>query len=146
MCGQAGSLLKAAMDARQRLANGYFRPMPLTGWVRRVFHLSALALARSIGRTPFSTRYQPLKSSSVPTSMPCCRSFWGDLKSTMPRTCWINPHYLSPRQGPTQGGSMSKLAVVAIGGNSLIKDDAHKSVPDQFAAVRETAVDRKSVV
>jgi len=35
---------------------------------------------------------------------------------------------------------MSKLAVVAIGGNSLIKDDAHKSVPDQLAAVRETAV------
>lgn len=35
---------------------------------------------------------------------------------------------------------MSKLAVVAIGGNSLIKDDAHQSVPDQFNAVRETAV------
>jgi carbamate kinase len=34
---------------------------------------------------------------------------------------------------------MSKLAVVAIGGNSLIKDEAHKSVPDQFDAVRETA-------
>lgn len=35
---------------------------------------------------------------------------------------------------------MTKLAVVAIGGNSLIKDDAHQSVPDQFNAVRETAV------
>ncbi|MBA2287187.1 MAG: carbamate kinase [Ktedonobacteraceae bacterium] len=35
---------------------------------------------------------------------------------------------------------MTKLAVVAIGGNSLIKDEAHKSVPDQFNAVRETAV------
>jgi len=35
---------------------------------------------------------------------------------------------------------MSKLAIVAIGGNSLIKDETHKSVPDQFAAVRETAV------
>src|SRR5579859_4276297 len=35
---------------------------------------------------------------------------------------------------------MSKLAVVAIGSNSLIKDEAHKSVPDQFDAVRETAV------
>ncbi len=35
---------------------------------------------------------------------------------------------------------MSKLAVVAIGGNSLIKDEAHQSVPDQFNAVRETAV------
>lgn len=35
---------------------------------------------------------------------------------------------------------MSKLAIVAIGGNSLIKDEAHKSVPDQFDAVRETTV------
>ncbi len=34
---------------------------------------------------------------------------------------------------------MTKLAVVAIGGNSLIKDEAHQSVPDQFNAVRETA-------
>ncbi len=34
---------------------------------------------------------------------------------------------------------MSKVAVVAIGGNSLIKDDQHRSVPDQFAATRETA-------
>src|SRR5579863_1232216 len=34
---------------------------------------------------------------------------------------------------------MGKLAVVAIGGNSLIKDEAHKSVPDQFQAVHETA-------
>jgi carbamate kinase len=34
---------------------------------------------------------------------------------------------------------MNKLAVVAIGGNSLIKDEAHKTVPDQFNAVRETA-------
>ncbi len=35
---------------------------------------------------------------------------------------------------------MSKLAVVAIGGNSLIKDDQHRTVPDQFAATRETAI------
>lgn len=35
---------------------------------------------------------------------------------------------------------MSKLAIVAIGGNSLIKDEAHKTVPDQFDAVRKTAV------
>ncbi len=35
---------------------------------------------------------------------------------------------------------MNKLAVVAIGGNSLIKDESHKTVPDQFNAVRETAV------
>src|SRR6266581_6775352 len=48
-------------------------------------------------------------------------------------------HFL--RNAPAfPGGKMSKLAVVAIGGNSLIKDEAHKSVPDQFAAVRETAV------
>src|SRR5438132_13207848 len=31
------------------------------------------------------------------------------------------------------------LAVIAIGGNSLIKDSAHQSLPDQKAAVRETA-------
>lgn len=35
--------------------------------------------------------------------------------------------------------SMSKLAVVAIGGNSLIRDEAHKTVADQYAAVCETA-------
>src|SRR5574337_932882 len=35
---------------------------------------------------------------------------------------------------------MNKLAVVAIGGNSLIRDEAHKTVPDQFDAVRESAV------
>jgi len=34
---------------------------------------------------------------------------------------------------------MSKVAVVAIGGNSLIKGDA-RTVPDQFAATRATAV------
>jgi carbamate kinase len=39
-----------------------------------------------------------------------------------------------------RGGKMNKLAVVAIGGNSLIKDEAHRTVPDQFNAVRETAV------
>jgi carbamate kinase len=31
-----------------------------------------------------------------------------------------------------------KSAVIAIGGNSLIKDKAHLSVPDQYAAARET--------
>ncbi len=31
-----------------------------------------------------------------------------------------------------------KLAVIAIGGNSLIKDKAHKTVPDQYAAAQET--------
>ena len=34
---------------------------------------------------------------------------------------------------------MPPLAVVAIGGNSLITDSAHQSLPDQKAAVRETA-------
>ena len=32
-----------------------------------------------------------------------------------------------------------KTIVVAIGGNSLIKDEEHRSVPDQYAAVVETA-------
>jgi carbamate kinase len=32
-----------------------------------------------------------------------------------------------------------KVAVVAIGGNSLIKDEAHRTVEDQYAAVCETA-------
>jgi len=34
---------------------------------------------------------------------------------------------------------MSKLAVLAIGGNSLIKDKQHETVEDQYAAVCETA-------
>ena len=34
---------------------------------------------------------------------------------------------------------MSKLAIIAIGGNSLIRDNAHQSVEDQYAAVCETA-------
>ncbi|MCO1603942.1 carbamate kinase [Desulfosporosinus nitroreducens] len=34
---------------------------------------------------------------------------------------------------------MSTLAVVAIGGNSLIRDNAHESVEDQYQAVVETA-------
>lgn len=33
---------------------------------------------------------------------------------------------------------MGKLAVIAIGGNSLIKDEAHKTVEDQYEAARET--------
>jgi carbamate kinase len=36
--------------------------------------------------------------------------------------------------------SNRKLAVVAIGGNSLIKDEAHKTVDDQYQAARETTV------
>ncbi len=34
---------------------------------------------------------------------------------------------------------MPPLAVIAIGGNSIIKDSAHQSLPDQKSAVRETA-------
>jgi carbamate kinase len=34
----------------------------------------------------------------------------------------------------------NKIAVVAIGGNSLIKDKEHQTVPDQFAATQETCV------
>lgn len=33
---------------------------------------------------------------------------------------------------------MSRVAVVAVGGNSLIKDEKHKTVPDQYAAAVET--------
>src|SRR6266567_3333359 len=39
-----------------------------------------------------------------------------------------------------EGPPVSPLAVVAIGGNSLIKDSAHQSLPDQKAAVRETVI------
>jgi carbamate kinase len=35
---------------------------------------------------------------------------------------------------------MTKLAVVAIGGNALIKDDKNVSVEDQIVALRETSV------
>lgn len=35
---------------------------------------------------------------------------------------------------------MKKTAVVAVGGNSLIKDKNHQTVPDQFAITRETTV------
>jgi len=34
----------------------------------------------------------------------------------------------------------NKLAVIAIGGNSLIKDDAHKTVEDQYLAAKETSI------
>jgi carbamate kinase len=35
---------------------------------------------------------------------------------------------------------MTKLAVIAIGGNSLIKDEAHKTVEDQYLAAKETSI------
>jgi carbamate kinase len=34
---------------------------------------------------------------------------------------------------------MNRLVVIAIGGNSLIKDPEHQSVADQYAAICETA-------
>jgi len=34
---------------------------------------------------------------------------------------------------------MGTLAIIAIGGNSLIKDSSHKTVKDQYEAVRETS-------
>jgi len=34
---------------------------------------------------------------------------------------------------------MSKLAVLAIGGNSLIKDKSHQSVDDQYDCIKETS-------
>ena len=37
----------------------------------------------------------------------------------------------------TQNG---RIAVVAIGGNSLIKDKQHRTIPDQYEAARETCV------
>lgn len=41
---------------------------------------------------------------------------------------------------------MSKLAVIAIGGNSLIKDTAHQEVEDQYAAIAQTATRIADVV
>jgi len=35
---------------------------------------------------------------------------------------------------------MGELAIVAIGGNSLVKDRDHTSVEDQYNAICETAV------
>lgn len=34
---------------------------------------------------------------------------------------------------------MSKVAVIAVGGNSLILDEKHKTIPDQYAATVETS-------
>ncbi|MEK7311831.1 MAG: carbamate kinase, partial [Chloroflexota bacterium] len=33
---------------------------------------------------------------------------------------------------------MTKIAVVAVGGNSLITDEKHRSVPDQYKAAYES--------
>jgi carbamate kinase len=34
----------------------------------------------------------------------------------------------------------NKLAVIAIGGNSLIRDESHKTVEDQYLAAKETSI------
>jgi carbamate kinase len=39
---------------------------------------------------------------------------------------------------PSEIGGEQKLAVIAIGGNSLIKDKEHQTVEDQYQAVKET--------
>ena len=41
---------------------------------------------------------------------------------------------------------MNKTAVIAIGGNSLIKDENRQTVPDQFEAVRENCVPIASMI
>ena len=41
---------------------------------------------------------------------------------------------------------MVEKAVVAIGGNSLIKDQDHQTVPDQFEAIRETCTHVASMI
>lgn len=41
---------------------------------------------------------------------------------------------------------MGNVAVVAIGGNSLIKDKNHQTVPDQFDATRETCMHIASMI
>jgi carbamate kinase len=41
---------------------------------------------------------------------------------------------------------MKKLAVVAIGGNSLIKDNAHRRVEDQYEAIKETVVNLVDII
>ena len=45
-----------------------------------------------------------------------------------------------------RGKTVSKTAVIAIGGNSLIKDENHQTVPDQFEAVRENCVSIASMI
>lgn len=41
---------------------------------------------------------------------------------------------------------MAKIAVAAIGGNSLIKDQNHQTVPDQFEAIQETCAHVASMI
>src|SRR3972149_5459458 len=41
-------------------------------------------------------------------------------------------------QEPWRVSSMGKLAVVAVGGNSLIKDKNHQTIPDQYSAGAES--------
>ncbi len=41
---------------------------------------------------------------------------------------------------------MNNFAVVAIGGNSLIKDNAHRRVEDQYEAIKETVVNLVDII
>jgi len=41
---------------------------------------------------------------------------------------------------------MKNLAVVAIGGNSLIKDSAHRRVEDQYEAIKETVINLVDII
>lgn len=41
---------------------------------------------------------------------------------------------------------MKNFAVVAIGGNSLIKDNAHRRVEDQYEAIKETVVNLVDII
>ncbi|MEC1717310.1 hypothetical protein P9258_09035 [Schinkia azotoformans] len=41
---------------------------------------------------------------------------------------------------------MRKLVIVAIGGNSLVRDNGHDSVLDQYEAICETAVNIADMV
>jgi carbamate kinase len=43
-------------------------------------------------------------------------------------------------RGYTRRKFMTKTAVIAIGGNSLIRDKQHQTVPDQFAVTQETCL------
>jgi carbamate kinase len=52
---------------------------------------------------------------------------------TTPLSVWVKKH-------------MRNVAVVAIGGNSLIKDKNHQTVPDQFEATRETCTHIASMI
>src|ERR1017187_9850971 len=63
----------------------------------------------------------------------CCNHFSAGVR-TIHWAKFVSRDSVRPR-----GTRTMKTIVVAIGGNSLIKDEEHRSVPDQYAAVVETA-------